>query len=341
MSAVLDQFPRHRFAVLPTPFEHLPNLSADLDEEIWSERDDCTCFALGGNKVRKLEFLLADAIAKGADTIVTAGGTQSNHVRQTAAAATKMGLSCACVLERVRTDDLYETNGNALLDHLFGAEPHFIDLGADIDGAMASLCDDLSAGGRTVYQVPVGGSNPLGSLGYVDCAWELATQFRDADVHPSAIVHASGSAGTQAGLLVGLALAGLEIDVIGMCVSRGGDAQQTKVSELVDALCAFVGRPDLADVIEVRCDGAYVGSGYGIGTPEMSDAVKRVARTEGVFLDPVYTGKAMAGLIDYAKTGKFEGAGPIVFLHTGGAPALFVYPEIGQDQTEECIRRFP
>lgn len=331
MSAILDQFPRHRFAFLPTPLEHLPNLSSDLGHDVWIKRDDCTGFALGGNKVRKLEFLLADAVAKGADTIVTAGGTQSNHVRQTAAAATKMGLSCSCILERIRTDDLYETNGNALLDHLFGAEPHFVDLGTDMDAAIVALSDDLTADGRTVYQVPVGGSNPLGSLGYVDCAWELASQFRDANVHPSAIVHASGSAGTQAGLLVGLALAGLEIDVVGMCVSRDGDAQQAKVSELVDALCGFISRPDLADVIDVNCDGAYVGPGYGVATTGMSNAIKQLARSEGVFLDPVYTGKAMAGLIDYAKMGKFEGAGPVVFIHTGGAPALFVYPEIAED----------
>lgn len=331
MSAILDQFPRHRFAFLPTPLEHLPNLSSDLGHEIWIKRDDCTGFALGGNKVRKLEFLMADAIANVADTIVTAGGTQSNHVRQTAAAATKMGLSCSCVLQRVRTDDLYETNGNALLDHLFGATPHFVELDADIDAAMATLSDDLTASGRTVYQIPVGASNPLGSLGYIDCAWELASQFRDMNVHPSAIIHASGSAGTQAGLLVGLALAGLEIDVIGMSVRRDGDAQQIKVSELVDALCTFIGRPDLADVIDVCCDGAYVGPGYGIPSTGMSNAIKRVARTEGVFLDPVYTGKAMAGLIDYAETGKFEGAGPVVFIHTGGAPALFVYPEIADD----------
>ena len=331
MSAILDQFPRHRFAFLPTPLEHLPNLSEDLGHEIWIKRDDCTGFALGGNKVRKLEFLMADALAKGADTIITAGGTQSNHVRQTAAAATKLGLSCSCVLECVKTDELYETNGNALLDHLFGATPRFIELGEDMDTALATLSDDLTADGRTVYQVPVGGSNALGSLGYVDCAWEMASQFRDLDIHPSAIVHASGSAGTQAGLLVGLALAGLEIEVIGMCVSRDGETQQLKVSKIVDEICTFIGRPDLAEIIDVRCDGAYVGPGYGIETPEMFDAIKRVARTEGVFLDPVYTGKAMAGLIDYANTGKLEGRGPMVFLHTGGAPALFVYPDVAED----------
>lgn len=328
MSAILDQFPRHRFAVLPTPLERLPNLSRDLDHEIWIKRDDCTGFALGGNKVRKLEFLMADAIAKGADTVVTGGGTQSNHVRQTAAAATKLGLSCECVLERVRTDDLYETSGNVFLDHLFGAKPHFVEHGADVDAAMASLSDQLAADGRIVYPVPIGGSNPLGCLGYVECAFEMATQFRDVGVHPSAIVHASGSAGTQAGLLVGLALAGLEIEVLGMCVSRDDEAQQIKVSDLVDTLCILINREDLVDVIDVRCDGGYVGPGYGVPTPGMVDALQRVARTEGIFLDPVYTGKAMAGLIDYAKIGKLEGRGPIVFLHTGGTPALFVYPEV-------------
>ncbi len=331
MSAIIDQFPRHQFAVLPTPLEYLPNLSADLGHKIWIKRDDCTGFALGGNKVRKLEFLMAEAIAQGADTIVTAGGTQSNHVRQTAAAATKLGMSCACVLERVRTDDLYETNGNALIDHLFGAEPRFIDLGEDMDAALAALADELKATGRKVYVVPVGGSNALGSMGYVDGAWEMARQFRLEGIHPSAIVLATGSAGTQAGLLVGLALAGLEIEVLGMCVSRDGDAQQVKVSNLVDEICTFIGRPDLSDVIDVRCDGGYVGDGYGVPTQGMSDAIKRVARTEGVFLDPVYTGKAMAGLIDYAQTGQLEGRGPIVFLHTGGLPALFVYPDVAED----------
>lgn len=330
MSAILDQFPRHRFAVLPTPLENLPNLSADLGHEIWIKRDDCTGFALGGNKVRKLEFLMADAIAKGADTIITAGGTQSNHVRQTAAAATKLGLSCECILERVRTDDLYETNGNVFLDHLFGATPHFVEKGADVDAAMAALSDQLAADGRLVYPVPVGGSNPLGCLGYVECAFEMATQFRGIGLHPSAIVLASGSAGTQAGLLVGLALAGLEIEVLGMCVSRDGEAQQSKVSDLVDTLCILINREDLADVIDVRCDGGYVGPGYGAPTDGMVAAIQRVARTEGIFLDPVYTGKAMAGLIDYAETGKLEGRGPIVFLHTGGVPALFVYPEVAE-----------
>lgn len=329
MTDVLTKFPRVSLAFAPTPLEPLPNLSKALDgHEIWIKRDDCTGFALGGNKVRKLEFLMADAQGLGATSIVTAGGTQSNHVRQTAAAAARLGMKCHTVLERVRTDDLYETNGNALLDHLFGAEPRFIDKGADMDAALAALVDQLTASGETVYTVPVGGSNALGALGYVACAFELAGQFREAGVHPSLIVHASGSAGTQAGLLVGLALAGLEIAVMGMCVSRPGAEQKKKVTALVVDICDFIGRPDLVDVIEVSCDGAYVGAGYGVETPEMADAVRTLARTEGIFLDPVYTGKAMAGLIDYASSGKLAGAGPVLFLHTGGTPALFVYPEI-------------
>lgn len=329
MAELLDRFPRVRLAHLPTPLELLANFSKALGgPDIWIKRDDCTGFALGGNKVRKLEFLIAEAESQGATTIVTAGGTQSNHVRQTAAAASRRGMGCQCILERVRTDDLYETNGNALLDHLFGAVPRFIDKDADMDAAMAALSHELTAAGEMVYVVPVGGSNALGALGYVDCAFEMARQFRDQGLHPGLIVQASGSAGTQAGLLVGLALAGLEVPVIGMCVSRSGDLQQQKVSALVGDVCRFIGRADLADVIAVNCDGAYVGAGYGVETPAMADAVRMLARTEGIFLDPVYTGKAMAGLIDYARAGKLKETGPVVFLHTGGTPALFVYPGI-------------
>lgn len=329
MANVLDKFARTSLAFLPTPLEKLPNFAESLGaSEIWIKRDDCTGFALGGNKVRKLEFLMADAKASNADVIVTAGGTQSNHVRQTAAAASRLGFKCHVVLERVRTDDLYETNGNAFLDHLFGAEPHFIEKDADMDAAIDAVVADLSKSSNNVYVVPVGGSNALGALGYVDCALEMAEQFRAENVHPGMIIQATGSAGTQAGLLVGLALAGLEIPVVGMCVSRSDDEQQKKVAALVSDVCELIGRPDLADVIEVNCDGGYVGPGYGTSTEAMEEATQLLARTEGVLLDPVYTGKAMAGLIDYARSGKLNGIGPVVFLHTGGTPALFVYPEV-------------
>lgn len=325
----LDVFPRLALAHMPTPLERMKNLQSALGgPEIWIKRDDCTGFAFGGNKVRKLEFLMADAMAKGATAIVTAGGTQSNHVRQTAAAAAKLGLKCAAVLERVRTDNLYETTGNALLDHMFGAAPHFVDLDTDLVAAMIDLAAALNAEGEATYTVPVGGSNPLGALGYVVCADELARQFREQGMHPGLIVLASGSAGTQAGLLVGLALAGLEIPVVGMCVSRPGPAQVAKVKNLVGCICDLLDRADLEDVIDVVCDGAYVGPGYGAPTPGMTEAVRLVARSEGIVLDPVYTGKAMAGLIDYARTGKLTGSGPVVFLHTGGAPALFAYPDL-------------
>ncbi len=329
MPGPLDTFARIPLAHVPTPLEPMPNLAKALGvTDLWIKRDDCTGFALGGNKVRKLEYLMADAKTQGATAIITAGGTQSNHVRQTAAAASRLGLRCGAVLERVRTDALYESSGNALLDHLFGAEPVFIDKDADLSAALAKLAADWRAAGETVYEIPVGGSNPLGALGYVRAAEELATQCRDMGLHPGLIVHASGSAGTQAGLLVGLALVGLEVQVVGMCVSRAGPEQEAKVTALVKDTCDFIGRPDLADVIEVRCDGAYVGPGYGAKTPAMISAVQALARTEGIFLDPVYTGKAMAGLIDFAATGKLTGAGPIIFLHTGGTPALFVYPDV-------------
>lgn len=332
MSDFISNLPRVELAHTPTPLEALPNLTKALGgPDIWIKRDDCTGFALGGNKVRKLEYLMADAEAKGATTIITAGGTQSNHVRQTAAAAVRLGIKCHAILERVRTDDLYETNGNALLDHLFGAVPHFVEMNTDMDAAMTKLSAELTASGEKTYIVPIGGSNALGSMGYVSCAMELSQQLRQENIHPSAIVHASGSAGTQAGLLVGLSLSGLEIPVIGMCVSRSGEAQSEKVTSLVASLTSFIERPDLADIVDVICDGAYVGPGYGVETPEMIAAVQMLARTEGIFLDPVYTGKAMAGLMDYVETGKFVDAGPIVFIHTGGTPALFVYPSVAND----------
>jgi len=331
MAISLDEFPRIPLAFAPTPLEHAANVSAALGgPPVWIKRDDCTGFALGGNKVRKLEFLMADAREQGATTILTAGGTQSNHVRQTAAAAARLGLGCACVLERVRTDDLYETNGNALLDHLFGAVPHFVDKGVDVAAEMTELATHLEEAGERVYTVPVGGSNALGALGYVVCAQELAAQFRDQAVQPGLIVLASGSAGTQAGLLVGLALAGLEISVVGMCVGRPGPEQEEKVRALVAETAALLGRPDLADVIQVTCDGGYVGPGYGEETPGMIEAVQLLARTEGIFLDPVYTGKAMAGLIDYARGGRLAASDPVLFLHTGGTPALFVYPTVAE-----------
>lgn len=331
MSA-LAAFKRLDLATAPTPLERMANLTRALGgPDLWIKRDDCTGFALGGNKVRKLEFLIADALDKGATAVVTAGGTQSNHVRQTMAAASRFGLRAATVLERVRTDALYEENGNALLDKLFGAETHFVDKDADLAAALADLAAKLSSEGETVYSVPVGGSSPLGALGYAVAGIELAEQCRAMGLRPQTVVHATGSAGTQAGLLTGLALAGFDVPVLGICVSRDGGTQEAKVRGLLKDVLALIERPGLVPETAVRCDGDYVGPGYGVATPEMAEAVKTTARSEGIFLDPVYTGKAMAGLFAHARQGRFTGDGSVVFLHTGGTPALFVYPEVADD----------
>ncbi|MDA0997274.1 MAG: D-cysteine desulfhydrase [Proteobacteria bacterium] len=325
----ISDFPRTPLAQAPTPLEPMPNLGRALGGmDLWIKRDDCTGFALGGNKVRKLEFLIADALAQGASAIVTAGGTQSNHVRQTVAAAARFGLRAAAVLERVRDDALYEANGNALLDRLFGAETSFVAKGTDLAGALAVLAAELKSEGETVYGIPVGGSNALGALGYAVAGIELAQQCRDKGLRPTAIIHASGSGGTQAGLLAGLALAKFDVPVIGFCVSRDAKAQSAKVSALLTEVAGLLDNPTIAEGNRVQCDGNYVGPGYGVATAGMAAAVRLTARSEGIFLDPVYTGKAMAGLIDYAERKEFEAPGPVIFLHTGGTPALFVYPEI-------------
>ena len=284
----LSRFPRVSLAHLPTPLEHLPRLSEHLGgPQVWVKRDDCTGLATGGNKTRKLEFSVAAALEAGADTIVTVGAYQSNHVRQTAAAACKLGLRCEVLLEhRVDepTDD-YLKSGNVLLDHLFGANIREYPAGTDFDAAMDEVAAEVNASGGKAYIIPGGASNSIGALGYVNCALELINQANERGLVIDHLVTATGSAGTQGGLIVGLKVA-------------------------------------REDVI-ANCD--YVGEGYGIPTDAMNDAVLLLARLEGLLFDPVYSGKALAGLIDLVGKGHFDGAKNIVFLHTGGSAALFAY----------------
>ncbi len=324
----ISAYSRVSLAHLPTPLEPLGRLSSFLGgPELFIKRDDCTGLAMGGNKARKLEFLLAEAGARGADTIITAGGTQSNHVRQTAAAAARLGFACTVVLERIDpdVDESYAVSGNAFLDALAGARIVFCPAGADVDAAMEALTVECRENGGNPYQVAVGGSSPSGVLGYVECANELFTQCRALRIRTPAIVLPSGSGGTQAGLLLGLASLGWADPVIGVCVSREREAQETKVYEL---LRRTVG--ELALEIEVPREAVvalddYVGRGYGFATESMREALTLTARHEGILLDPVYTGKAMAGLIGLIRSGELASDRPVVFLHTGGAPALFAY----------------
>lgn len=324
----LSRFPRRRFAHLPTPLEPMDGLTRALGgPRLWIKRDDCTGLAGGGNKTRKLEFLIADAKRSGADSIITQGATQSNHTRQTAAIAAIEGLECHILLEdrTGSTDPEYVYNGNVLLDQLFGASISLYPAGTDMDAQMADLSDSLRAEGKTPYVIPGGGSNPVGALGYVNAALELLTQANDLGLRIDRVVHATGSAGTQAGLVTGLVASNSNIPVLGIGVRAPAPKQHANVLKLAQATADLIGCSGAvaADDVQVNCN--YVGEGYGIPTKQTLDALKLVAKCEGVLLDPVYSGKAMAGLVDLVFNEEFDGDENIVFLHTGGSQALFGY----------------
>ncbi|WP_374275365.1 D-cysteine desulfhydrase [Brevundimonas sp.] len=322
----LARFPRVRLAHLPTPLHPLPRLSDELGIDLWVKRDDCTGLAGGGNKTRKLEFLLGEAFEQDADTLVTQGAVQSNHVRQTAAAAAQHGLKCTVILEE-RTGSKavdYVGNGNVLLDRLMGAEIRFVPGGSDMAAELERAADDVRSAGGRPYVIPGGGSNAVGALGYVDAARELVVQADELDLQIDRIVTGTGSAGTHAGLVAGLAVMGADIPVLGIGVRAPKAKQEENVLKLAREAATKLGRPDAvtAEMVVADCD--YVGEGYGLIDQGVIDALTLAARTEGLLLDPVYTGKAMKGLIALARAGKFEGE-RVVFLHTGGAQGLAGY----------------
>jgi len=324
----LARFPRVRLFPAPTPLERLDNLTRKLNgPEIWIKRDDCTVVATGGNKVRKLEWLIGEAKAQGATHIVTQGAVQSNHVRQTAAAARKFGMTCTALLEhRIDTNDRdYLASGNVLLDKLFGCEIEYRPAGLDMNAEAEKKGVELRNGGKSVYVIPGGGSNTVGALGYVSCAQELMQQADEMGLRIDRIVTATGSAGTHAGLVVGLEGMNANIPVLGIGVRLPRDRQEANVHRLAQATAEYVGMKTLIprEAVVANCD--YVGAGYGIPTEAMGEAVAMVAQEEGILLDPVYSGKAMAGLIDLIRKGQFGKNETIVFLHTGGAVGLFGY----------------
>lgn len=326
----LSRYPRLRFAHLPTPLERMERLSRHLDgPRLWIKRDDCTGLSSGGNKTRKLEFLMADALSQQADTVITQGATQSNHARQTAAISAKLGLTCYVLLEDRTgyTDDAYNLNGNVLLDRLHDATVVTRPGGTDMVAAMKEFADSLRDDGRRPYIIPGGGSNPIGALGYVNAAMELLFQANDRGLVIQHIVHATGSAGTQAGLVTGLGAARAGIPVLGISVRAPREQQEDMVYDLVARTTDHLGLGDVIRREDIVANGHYVGEGYGIPTDSMIEAVSLVARTEGILLDPVYSGKGMAGLIDLIRTGYFEKDSDVVFLHTGGSAALFGYPQ--------------
>lgn len=330
----LNALPRQPLGLLPTPLQPLDRLSAELGgPRVWVKRDDCTGLATGGNKTRKLEYLLGAARATGADTVLTYGAVQSNHARQTAAACAVAGFECHLLLARkVPWEDVnYEHLGNPQLDRLLGANVHLVDA-REFNSRNAALRAELDARLRRVYVIPTGGSNATGALGYAACAEELANQARALEeLQLTDILHASSSAGTQAGLVAGFAAlgAGSDIRVHGINVSEPDqqslfDAVQGIASELLQT--HQTGTP--LDPGQIHIDSRYLGDGYGLPTELTLEAIRKVAALEGLLLDPVYSGKAMGGLIDRIRRGEFDTVRDLVFIHTGGIAALPVYGSV-------------
>ncbi|CAM3927618.1 D-cysteine desulfhydrase family protein [Rheinheimera salexigens] len=311
----------------PTPLEVAARMSSLLGIKLLIKRDDCTGLAGGGNKTRKLEYLLADAQKHQADTLITIGGIQSNHARQTAAAAAKFGFDCELILQDVAgaPTDNYSENGNILLNSLCGATVHKLSINDDCQQFAQQRINELTSTGKKPYLIPIGGSNVIGSMGYVQCAYELVQQINQQQHRVDHIVLATGSAGTQAGLLAGLIAADSDIPVLGINVSRPVTEQNPLVEQLLrQVLQALQLDPALAKN-RVHTNGDYYGEGYGISSSVSESAIKLLAQQEGLLLDPVYTGKAMAGLIDLVHSGQLKPNSTVLFLHTGGSQALFAY----------------
>lgn len=324
----LSRFPRLHFAHLPTPLEPMERLSDHLDgPRLWIKRDDCTGLAGGGNKTRKLEFLMADARVQGADTVITQGATQSNHARQTAAIAARLGMECHLLLEdRIASEDPdYNLNGNVLLDAVFGAYLSLHSGGTDMNAAMAELSRSLRAKGRSPYVIPGGGSNAIGALGYANAALELLCQANERSLRIDELVHGTGSAGTQAGLVAGMVGVNSCIPVLGIGVRAPETIQHSNVMALANQTTVLMGLGEMVSAADVRVNCDYVGQGYGLPTEGTLEAIRLLAELEGILLDPVYTGKGMAGLIDLVRQGRYGRHENVVFLHTGGSQALFGY----------------
>ncbi len=325
MTDVLAAIPRIDLGHTPTPLEPLDRLSELLGgPRVWIKRDDCTGLATGGNKTRKLEFLLAHANVQRADTVITFGAVQSNHARQAAAACAKVGLQCHLVLSRrvAWRHQEYETSGNVLLDRLLGARVHLCEP-ANAETLARTLIEDLTGQGRRCYVVPTGGSNAIGAMGYVRCAAEIVDQSRSLGFRPDLIVHATSSGGTQAGLVAGFVATDSDIDVLGINVYDTDHARlERRVTRLLAETLAYA---KLDSDASVRVAHDYLGEDYGIPTRRTLEAIKTLATTEGIVTDPVYSGKALGGLLEMIRRRDLAWCSNVVFVHTGGAATLPVY----------------
>ncbi|HTV00986.1 MAG TPA: D-cysteine desulfhydrase [Luteitalea sp.] len=331
----LSRFSRRRYSHAPTPIEPLPRFTAALGEacppghrpEIWVKRDDQLGLFPGGNKTRKLEFLVADALAQGADTLITCGAPQSNHCRITLSAALREGLRCRFVIEERVPDSFREdASGNHFLFRLMGVESlRVVPAGSDMAAAMAEEVDALAREGRRGYVIPGGGSNAIGGLGYVSCAQEMLAQWLDAGLSFDHVVVGSGSSGTHGGLLAGFLGHRIDVPLTGIGVSRDPGDQVPLVQREAQAVLDLLGVDLTVPAAAVRCVGGYWQPKYSVPNARMIEAVQWLARTEGLLLDPVYTGKVMAGLIGLAREGRFRDGERVLFMHTGGLPGLHAY----------------
>ena len=325
----LTKFPRRHYLQGPTPIEPLPAFSKALGDKVnvFIKRDDLLPGCAGGNKTRKLDFCIADAIENGADTIITCGAVQSNHCRLTLSWAVKEGMDCHLVLEeRVAGSYKEDASGNNFLFQLMGVKSiTVVPGGSDMPGEMEKVATKLKAEGKKTYIIPGGASNTIGATGYVACAQEIQEQLFDMELTIDHMVVPSGSAGTHAGIVVGLYGINAGIPVTGINVSRPKALQEEIVHKLAKDTAKHVGVREELPASEITCFDEYVGQGYSLPTDSMIEAVKLLAQTEAILLDPVYSGKAMAGLIDLVRNGHFPQGANVLFLHTGGAPALYQY----------------
>lgn len=324
-------FPRRGYLQGPTPIEACPAFSRALGDRVnvYIKRDDLLPGCAGGNKTRKLDFCMADALEQGADTIITCGAVQSNHCRLTLSWSVKEGLDCHLVLEeRVKGSYKPEASGNNFLFQLMGVKSiTVVPGGSNMMEQMQTLADSLRAQGRTPYIIPGGASNTIGATGYVACAQETLQQLFEMGLRIDHMVVPSGSAGTHAGIVVGMQGCNANIPVSGINVSRSKADQEALVLKLARATAERVGVRGELPAEAVTCFDGYVGPGYSVPTDSMVEAVKLLAQTEGILLDPVYSGKAMAGLVDLVRKGYFPEGSNVLFLHTGGSPALYAYLE--------------
>jgi D-cysteine desulfhydrase family pyridoxal phosphate-dependent enzyme len=327
--------PRLHLAALPTPLMEACRLREALGGKtrcprIFIKRDDLTGLAFGGNKARKLEFLVGDALRRGARVLVTSGAVQSNHARMTAAAGCVAGLRTSLVLTSDEEPPVVQ--GNLLLDYLLGAEVHFLagrdpmKTTNDREGErLDEIVRDLSARGDAPYLIPMGGSSPVGTFGYVLGTLELVTQLSRIGQSPTRLYYASGSRGTQAGLSLGARMYSAPYQPVGIAVSGGEPEKSQKALRIANEAAELLGAATRLTLDELLTDNSYIGPGYGVATPGSVEAIRLLAQYEGIFLDPVYTGKAMAGLIDHIRRRRIDPSDTVVFLHTGGTPGLFAY----------------